>query len=102
MENEKEKYRAVFLGTPFGQEILADLAWECHFGAVLNPENPVQVAEFNVFMLVLNKLGIFESLGEVVKALGTIIPEKEGGGNEEDKKAVGDLYYGLAGRTPGE
>lgn len=101
MENEREKYRHTFLESPFGKEVLADLAWECHFGGVLNPENVVQVAEFNVFVLILNKLGVFESLGDVVNALGGII-SKEGKENEEEGDEVGSVFRGLAGGSPGE
>lgn len=69
------KYRAVF-GNVMGQEVLADILSMTHFGNTLNPDNPAQIAEHNVGIAILAKMGVFskETKRDVVKALAAIIP----------------------------
>lgn len=95
----QEKYRKVF-GGQFGEEVLEDILRICHFGCTLDPENPTQVAEYNVGVVILAKMGIFGQGGaqKVVRALCSIIPEKE---DEEDEENVGSLWHGLGGGDAG-
>jgi hypothetical protein len=72
------KYRTVF-GGALGQEVLADILSMTHFGNTLNPENQAQIAEYNVGIAILAKMGIF-SIGtknQVVKALGAVTPNEK-------------------------
>lgn len=58
--------------------MLADILAECHFGSTLDPENPVQVAEYNVGVMILSKMGTFAegTLLEVVHVLAGIVPQE--------------------------
>jgi len=75
MENVREKYRAVLLG-PLGVEVLGDILKTCHFGETLDPENTVQVSEYNVGAVILAKLGIFgpDTFDSVILALSSVAP----------------------------
>ena len=78
-EELMDKYRAVFLQSPMGLEVFGDIIHFCHFGRTLNPENLVQVSEYNVGATILAKCGIFSpgTLPDVVKALASVVPEKK-------------------------
>ena len=52
------RYRNVF-GSPEGRAVLGDILTTTHFGETLNPENPVQVAEYNVGLAIAFKAGVF-------------------------------------------
>ena len=39
--------------------MLGDILTTTHFGETLNPENPVQVAEYNVGLAIAFKAGVF-------------------------------------------
>lgn len=67
------KYRAVF-NTPIGQEVLSDILSMCHFGATLDPDNKVEVSEYNVGVAILARLGIFSkaSMSDVVRVMCSI------------------------------
>ena len=85
MEAEREKYRKTFTESVMTEEVLGDILTICHFGSTLDPDNPAQIGEYNVGVTILAKMGVFSkgTLGEVVKVLTNVIPEKEGGENEE-------------------
>ena len=53
-----QKYRHIFL-SPIGREVLADILSDCHFGCTLDPDNKVQVAEYNVGISILARCGVF-------------------------------------------
>jgi hypothetical protein len=80
-----DKYRAVFLQSPMGLEVLGDILCICHFGTTLNPANMVQVSEYNVGATILANCGIFSpnTLGDVVKSLASVVPEKKEDRHEE-------------------
>lgn len=78
----EEKYRHVFT-SPLGKDVLADILLDCHFGCTLDPDNKVQVAEYNVAVNILAKCGIFgperEALviNALINSLGSSKPKKE-------------------------
>ena len=78
-ESIEPKYRSIF-GSPMGREVLADILTECHFGSTLNPDNPAQVAEHNIGVMILAKCGIFGpgTRVNVINALCNIIPRQGG------------------------
>ena len=91
----QEKYRTVF-GKGFGPEVLGDILRSCHFGCTLDPDNLVVVAEHNVAITILAKMGVF-SMGTqnaVINALLTVVPEKEKE-EKKDEETVDSLKYGL-------
>jgi hypothetical protein len=59
MEDMMQRYRNVF-GTGEGKIVLHDLLTMCHFGVTLDPENVVQVAEYNVGLVVASKAGVLD------------------------------------------
>jgi len=71
------KYRLTF-GTAHGREILSDILSMTHFGGTLNPDNKAQIAEYNVGIAILAKMGVFSrgTKESVVRALVSIIPEE--------------------------
>jgi hypothetical protein len=73
------KYRAVFMGTPTSLGVLADMLIDLHFGCTLDPSNPVQIAEYNLGIVILAKCGVFhpDGLADVVNALSSVIPKPE-------------------------
>jgi len=75
------KYRKVFL-SPLGREVLTDILTMCHFGKTLDSANLHQVAEYNVGVAILAKMGIFAegTMMNLLNAMATVIPnfkEKE-------------------------
>jgi hypothetical protein len=56
-----QRYRNVF-GTEEGRLVLGDILTCNHFGVTLDPDNPVQVAEYNVALTILFKTGFLEVL----------------------------------------
>lgn len=76
------KYRLLF-GTSLGQDILSDILSLTHFGETLNPDNPAMIAEYNVGVAILAKMGVFSfgTKGDVIKALQSVTPKtrKTGG-----------------------
>lgn len=68
-----DKYRAVFINE-MGLEVLADILRECHFGETLDPDNKVQVAEYNVGIMIMAKCGVFSpaNLHNAIRALCSI------------------------------
>ncbi|MDD2657202.1 MAG: hypothetical protein PHD04_00890 [Candidatus Pacebacteria bacterium] len=77
MKELTAKYRITF-GNPIGMEVLADFLDTTHFGVTLNPDNPVQIAEYNVGVATMAKLGIFSSGTKeaVIRALMAIVPSE--------------------------
>lgn len=72
----RAKYRLVLLDG-IGLDVLSDILRSCHFGCTLNPENTVQVAEYNVGIAILGRCGIFGegTFEQVVKALASVTPK---------------------------
>ena len=70
------KYRAVFITSSLGKDVLADILQLCHFGSTLDPDNQVQVSEYNVGVAILNRCGIFaeDTLEDVIRALASVVP----------------------------
>ena len=54
----RQKYFHTF-SSPLGREVLIDILKDCHFGCTLDPDNKAQIAEYNVGVTLLAKLGIF-------------------------------------------
>lgn len=81
----RAKYRQVFLHSQLGKDVLADILKLCKFGCSLDPENLVQVSEYNVGVAILHRLGILaeDTLEDVVRALASIVPLEK---TKEDKK----------------
>jgi hypothetical protein len=85
LESEKrtdvlmDKYRHVFLGSDIGKEVLGDILQVCHFGCTLDPDNKVQVSEYNVATHILSKCGIFApgTLKDVMNALASVMPDPD-------------------------
>ncbi len=77
MEFAREKYRTTFLKDGVSIEVLGDILQLCHFGCTLDPDNRVQVAEHNVGVVILNKMGVFSqgSLMKVIGALSQVTPD---------------------------
>jgi hypothetical protein len=73
----RAEYRLLFLRSTLGKDVLGDILKECHFGCTLDPDNKVQVSEYNVGIMILNKLGIFsEDTGnDVITALANVSPK---------------------------
>jgi hypothetical protein len=79
VEYEKEiqkKYKLVFLSVE-GRQVLGDILFLCHFGRTLNPDNKTQIAEYNVGVSILGRIGILseDSLNDVVNAICNITPK---------------------------
>ena len=55
----RDKYQALF-GHGVGREVLADILKMCHFGENLDPNNPAQVAAYNVGMEILQKCKVLQ------------------------------------------
>lgn len=67
----QDKYRAVFCGGQVNREVLGDLLKTCHFGQTLDWENPGQIAEFNLGVVILAKCGILrnDNFQDVINSL---------------------------------
>ena len=82
LDEVSQKYRYIFL-SPVGREVLADILADCHFGCTLDPDNKVQVAEYNVCINILAKCGIFGDgrdipvINALLNSLITGEPQKE-------------------------
>lgn len=81
-----DKYRALFL-TPLGREVLTDILFELRFGCSIDFQNPLQVTQHNVAVMLLNKLGIlaYGTLNDVVDSLASVSPKEPIITHEEDK-----------------
>ena len=79
MNDLTSKYRTVLFENQIGRDVLADILSMCHFGCTLDPENSVQISEYNVGMAILNKCGVFSrgTEEEVLRALAGVIPIEE-------------------------
>jgi len=64
IEAMNRRYRNVF-GSSEGRSVLGNILTVCHFGETLDPENPVQVAEYNVGLAIAFRSG----------ALNLILPQ---------------------------
>ena len=70
------KYRATLITSALGKDVLADILKLCHFGCTLDPDNKVQVSEYNVGVAILHRCGIFaeDTLEDVIRALAGVVP----------------------------
>ena len=76
-EKLRAKYRSLFLHSTLGQDVLADILVKlCHFGCTLDPDNKVQVSEYNVGVAILQRCGTFSegTLENVIRALANVVP----------------------------
>ena len=77
-EKLRTKYKFVFTKSEMATEVLADILCNlCHFGYAL--ENPEEVAQYNVGIYIMGRLGIFSKGNEenLVRALLNTLPKKE-------------------------
>lgn len=56
-----QRYKNVF-GSEEGRIILGDILTLCHFGETLNPTDPVQVAEYNLGIVILRMAGVLDPI----------------------------------------
>jgi hypothetical protein len=56
-----QRYKNVF-GSEEGRLVLGDILTLCHFGETLDPNDPVQAAEYNVGVTILRTAGGLDSL----------------------------------------
>lgn len=72
----RAKYRETFVNSALGKDVLADILTRCHFGRTLDPDNKVQVSEYNVGVFILARIGVFteDTLEDVVRALAGVVP----------------------------
>lgn len=57
----QHRYRNIF-GTPEGRRVLGDILTLGHFGVTLNPNDPVQVAEYNVALTIARMAGALDPM----------------------------------------
>ena len=76
-ETIQAKYRQVFLKTALGRDVLSDILVLCHFGGSLDPDNKVQVSEYNVGIAILHRCGVFaeDTFEQVIRALANVVPK---------------------------
>ena len=69
-----DKYREVLCSSPLGREVLADILKTCHLGITLDPDNIVQISEYNVGVVILAKCGVFkkDNFEDVIRALCSV------------------------------
>lgn len=74
-----EKYRAVFLSSDIGKEVLGDILTVCEFGCTLVPSDQGRIGKHNVGVMILGKCGVFGkgTLPQVLNAFAAVMPEKE-------------------------
>ncbi len=76
-EQLRAKYRAIFLQSTWGKDVLADILIDiCEFGSTLEPDDKAQVARHNVGVMILRRLGTFseETRDDVIRALASVVP----------------------------
>jgi len=56
-----QRYQNVF-GTEEGKLVLGDILTLCHFGETLDPNDPVQAAEYNVGLTILRMARVLDPL----------------------------------------
>ena len=61
-----QRYKNVF-GSMEGRAVLADILTRGHYGVTLDPDNPVQIAEYNSAVIIAHRAGVFE---QVYRQLG--------------------------------
>jgi hypothetical protein len=55
----QQRYKNVF-GTPEGRRVLGDILTLGHFGVALNPNDPVEVAEYNLALTIARMAGALD------------------------------------------
>lgn len=80
----QDKYRHLFL-SGIGVDVLADLLTICHFGSTLNPDNSIQISEYNVGVAILARCGILgpQTKKAVIRALCSVVPDDRSQKEEE-------------------
>lgn len=59
-EEMQQHYKNVF-GTPEGRAVLGDILFSlCHFGAILDPDNPARIGEYNVGIAIARTARAFD------------------------------------------
>jgi hypothetical protein len=73
-----EKYRHVFC-SGVGLEVLADILTMTHFGETLDLSNPHRIAEHNIGVAILAKMGVFSpgTKMDVIRALAAVVPNND-------------------------
>jgi hypothetical protein len=60
-EEVDQLYRNVF-GTAEGRIVLGDILTRGHYGVTLDPDNRVQIAEYNSALIIAHRAGAFEQV----------------------------------------
>jgi len=70
----RDAYRAVFLTSPSGREVLDDILRHCSYWSTIDPESPAQAALSNLGKLIMARLGIVteDNTEAIIMALGNI------------------------------
>jgi hypothetical protein len=74
------KYRHVFLSSPMGHEVLADILQSARFLQLQRPGDPLDAAGQNFGIIILQRCGILTegaSMREIVDALAQILPKTQ-------------------------
>jgi hypothetical protein len=88
MRREEERLRDDYIrafNTPHGRNVLEDLLRTLHFFSTLDPDNPTAVAERNVAVAILRRMGVIsdENTDKITEAIltgaGNNILNKNGG-----------------------
>jgi hypothetical protein len=64
----RAKYHLLFR-EGIGREVLKDILNMCHFGVTLDPDNKVQVAEYNVGLVIAEKAGVLDGINKHIFGL---------------------------------
>ena len=80
---EKGKYQKLFASSQLGMYVLGSIVKNyCHFGDELDPNAPIQVAEYNVGIRLLTMVGAFDDkrwtdvFGTLIKPLPLPLEEE--------------------------
>lgn len=57
----RQRYRNVF-DTAEGRKVLGDILTAGHYGVTLDPDNKVQVSEYNFALVIATKAGVLEDI----------------------------------------
>jgi hypothetical protein len=60
MSEDMEKFRLVFFRDKIGMEVLSAILKLCHHGEIINPDNVVMMSEYNIGVVMLQILGVYD------------------------------------------
>ena len=60
-EEMQKRYKNLF-STPEGKIVLGDILTKGHYGVTLDPENAVQISEYNFALVIATNAGVFDPL----------------------------------------